>query len=281
MILPRSHYNLLKIRSGCFPHPEANQDMNHSDPESNNSNSHTTTGAQIDEVVQSFIDSTENLARTLDADDSVIDEFLTSANSLAQLVGDAAHKASDADKRTENLQQEIDQERERRSAEVEGVHNRINRVSDEIEAGEADSHDKSARVKGGRTTVQEPETSLEEIARLPEHVADESLSRNQQRARFVSKSIKSYSRSVPAGRSISSSELRRVLTASEDNGGKIHTETVSRVINYLTELGGDDVNLRETRGGERVVVFTDEIVERIEAFHKADHDVVAQGKVSG
>jgi hypothetical protein len=36
-------------------------------------------------------------------------------------------------------------------------------------------------------------------------------------------------------------------------------------MDFLAELGGDDVQLKRTRSGERTVVFTEEIVERITA----------------
>jgi len=132
---------------------------------------------------------------------------------------------------------------------------------------------------GEQTALHKPETPLEEVVQLPEHLAEENLSANQQRARFVARDIHEYARSVPAGRVIKSSELRRVLTAGEESS--VHTETVSRVIGFLTDLGKDDVKIRETQAGERVVVFTEEIVKRIVAFHNANHGVVSEGKVSG
>jgi predicted transcriptional regulator len=108
---------------------------------------------------------------------------------------------------------------------------------------------------------------------------EDSLSANQQRARFVAKDIHEYTRSVPAGRVIKSSELRRVLSAKKE--GRIHTETVSRVIDFLTDLGQDDVQVRETQQGERVVVFTDKFVKRVVAYHNTNHSVVREGGATG
>ena len=65
--------------------------------QSHGHNSDSIDTTDIDATVQSFIDSTINLAHELDAPDSVIDDFIDSANGLAQLVGETAHKASDAD----------------------------------------------------------------------------------------------------------------------------------------------------------------------------------------
>jgi len=127
------------------------------------------------------------------------------------------------------------------------------------------------------TTVPNAETSLEDVIRLPEHVAEDSLSKNQERARFVAKDVVDYSRSVPAGRVIRSSEIRRVLRAGEDS--TIHTETVSRVMDFLDRLGEDDVRIRESQSGERVVVFEDDLVKRIVAW--SNHDVVTPNTSSG
>jgi hypothetical protein len=53
------------------------------------------------------------------------------------------------------------------------------------------------------------------------------------------------------------------------------------VIDFLTDLGQDDVQVRETQQGERVVVFTDEFVKRVVAYHNSSHTVVAHEEVEG
>jgi len=120
------------------------------------------------------------------------------------------------------------------------------------------------------------------VIRVPEHLVEEHLTANQRRARFVAKDVAEYTRSVPAGRAIRSSQLRQVLSAGED--GQIYTETVSRVINFLDDLGGDAVAIKESRRGERVIVFTDAFVERVQTYQhaqQASNTVVTGGEVSG
>jgi len=70
-----------------------------------------------------------------------------------------------------------------------------------------------------------------------------------------------------------------VLSAREE--GRVYTETVSRVIEFLDELGKDSVAVKETQSGERVVVFTDEIVKRIVAYNNQSNTVVTGGEVEG
>lgn len=105
----------------------------------------------------------------------------------------------------------------------------------------------------------------------------DNLTANQERARFVAKDIKEYTRSVPAGRVIKSSELRKVLIAKDGETGG-HNETVSRVMSKLNEFGKSDVSIRKSRAGERVVVFSEAIVERIESFPTDNHSVVTGTK---
>jgi hypothetical protein len=147
------------------------------------------------------------------------------------------------------------------------------------EVEEGGSPDETPAPQAEKTTISEPETPLEEIIRVPEHSVQEHLRANHQRARFVAKDVHEYTRSVPAGRVIKSSELRRVLSASEE--GAIHTQTVSRVIERLDDLGKESARVRETQEGERVVVFTDDFVKRVVAFHTSNHIVVAHEEVEG
>lgn len=77
-----------------------------------------------------------------------------------------------------------------------------------------------------------------------------------------------------------SSEIRRVLSAHE-GGATIHTQTVSRVIDRLAEMGKDAVKVRESQQGERTVVFTDDLVKRIVSWQNAGHSVVAERGETG
>ena len=149
---------------------------------------------------------------------------------------------------------------------------------DSMASEEPASGDKSPTPEEREDAFHEPKTPLEDVIRVPEHLVEDSLSANQARARFVAKDVHQYSRSVPAGRAIKSSELRRVLSARD--GGRTYTETVSRVIEFLDELGKDSVAVKETQSGERVVVFTDEIVKRIVAYNNQSNTVVTGGEVS-
>ena len=137
------------------------------------------------------------------------------------------------------------------------------RVSDLEENTNTDASDAS----GSGNSTDNPNaksgesTPLEQIISLPEHVADDNLTKNQQRARSVAMNIETYGRSCPAGVSLPFSRLRDVLTAQEDS--RAHYQTVRRVAEFLSEFGSDGVDITETRGGKTVVVFREKLVDSL------------------
>lgn len=123
-----------------------------------------------------------------------------------------------------------------------------------------------------------PQTPLEQTVGLPEDmVSNESA--NVQRAVFIASDVQDYTTSVPAGRAITSGELRRVLKAGTDCNG--HSQTVDRVITVLDDLGGDDVKVVKRRG-ERRIVFDEELCHRLKELSQderdANHGVVSGGR---
>ena len=231
----------------------------------------------VSEIVESFVESTAKLAESLDAPEERVSDFEDSGRELAQLVEGIAQQSAQARESARTNEAELKEHQEESAKERAQIKQRVTSLEDRQE--EADSGDETPTPEAGKTTIREPETPLEDVIRVPEHLVEDSLSANQQRARFLAKDIHEYSRSVPAGRVITSSELRRVLSARKE--GRIHTETVSRVIDFLTDLGQDDVQIRETQQGERVVVFTDEFVKRVVAYHNTNHSVVSEGGATG
>ena len=115
------------------------------------------------------------------------------------------------------------------------------------------------------TTMQEPctepQTDLEAMTSMPEPVLSEQTA-NVQRAVFVASDVEAYTTSCPAGRVITSGELRRVLEAGTDCAG--HTQTVARVVDLLDRTGGAGTTVVE-RGGERRLVFEQDLVDRLSA----------------
>lgn len=119
----------------------------------------------------------------------------------------------------------------------------------EIEA-EGTATDENAS-ETAETVGVEPETPLENVVALPEHIAEVQILANQSRARFVATDVTDYAQKTSAGYSVTDTDLRKVLIAR--NGETAHSQTVARVIEFLDRLGGDAVDVVKRRGTKWVV----------------------------
>lgn len=234
----------------------------------------TEDGSTVAEITESFTEA-------IDAPDSVTEPFAELVEQMAQTIDQQSEELSALRQENDELKEELKEERTTRAREAAEDRKRIHQTEQRLDSmeGEASASDNETPTpEASSPDFPDPKTPLEDVIRVPEHLVEDSLSANQARARFVVKDVHQYTRSVPAGRAIKSSELRRVLSAR--GGGKTYTETVSRVIEFLDELGKDSVEVNKTRSGERVVVFTDEIVERIVAYNNQSNTVVTGEGVS-
>jgi len=182
-----------------------------------------------------------------------------------QQIDELTERIADLEDEQDDQEDDLQEERAERAKEDAQLRQRITAVEDEIdqiEDGEADSGDENPTLDGEETSLHEPQTPLEDLVTLPDAVLD-GESANTQRAVFVARDVAEYSQSVPAGRAITSSDLRTVLRAGTDSRG--HRQTVARVMDLLDDLGGEDVKIVDRRGTKRLV-FSDEIVSRLEAL---------------
>ncbi|KTG30330.1 hypothetical protein [Haloferax profundi] len=109
------------------------------------------------------------------------------------------------------------------------------------------------------TEDNEPTSPLHQLIRLPSKAVSK-LTANQERARFIAKDIKEYATKVPAGFALDSSTIRTVLHAKE--GRTPHTQTVTRVMDFLDDLGKEAVKIVKRRGTKRVI-FSEHAVSEL------------------
>jgi DNA repair exonuclease SbcCD ATPase subunit len=204
---------------------------------------------------------------------------------LHMRVEDAKERAAAAEKRVEELEERVS-EVEHENEELRELIATTRRDMATVRGDVHDLQDESASTTGLKTPDQpdtpdkpEPETSLEQVIMMPDEMAESQLTQNQQRARDVASDVEQYADSVPAGRALSASVLRRVLSA-HSGGDRIHGETLRRVREFLDRLGGDAVTIEETRGGETTVVFDESMVRRIKS-QAENHGVVSRGGMDG
>ena len=234
------------------------------------------------ETIETFVSTVTDALADAGANEEVVEEVADAGADVVEEVGELADTVDEVQEDVDDVTETVDQQPEidvedegdpLGSVTIDGaplgralkskashgdVEERVEDAIAKIDATEGGSEDATPTPRAGEKGVQTP---LERVCGLPEHSVADNLTSNQERARFVAQGIRDYGRRVPAGIGIRSSEIRRVLSASEES--TIHTQTVARVMDFLCELGGDDVQLKTTRSGERTVVFDEEIVDRI------------------
>jgi hypothetical protein len=188
---------------------------------------------------------------------------------LLEVVEDLREDLEAAHERIEDLEAELAEHQDYTGREFADVRGRITEIEEQNQAPEPGSPAETPTPEGKGTSAQNPETPLERICALPEHVADRELTANQERARFIARDVRDYAERAPAGLVIGSRAIKRVLTASE--GKRPHTQTVARVMDFLDDLGKDDIELIKRRGRKLVVVDPDA------ADRLANHDRCDRG----
>jgi hypothetical protein len=167
---------------------------------------------------------------------------------------------------------DLEQQTEQNTNAADYAHDRLNDSDNRLDAATNQRKNLFSRVhdleKGHNTadTAVEPDTDtddtaspLEQLTNLPEHVATEHLSANQQRARFVAKDFRDYADKTPKGLVLDSAAIARVLTVRD--GDSPHTETVSRVMDFLDRFGKHETETKLHKG-RRIAVFNPDAVQR-------------------
>ncbi|KYH24592.1 hypothetical protein HAPAU_35750 [Halalkalicoccus paucihalophilus] len=183
--------------------------------------------------------------------ESVYEQLEALTDRVEQLEAEVERK----DERIEELEAELTEYKRFAGSEFADVRGRITDVEDQTDELETTLQETPTETidpeeNGSQTTIAE--TPLERICALPEHVADQELTTNQKRARFIARDVLDYAEKAPAGLVLDSQTITKVITASE--GSKPHTQTVARVMNFLSKLGKDEVEQTKRRGKKLVVV---------------------------
>lgn len=150
-------------------------------------------------------------------------------------------------------------------------------VEGRIEDLEGRFEGKTPTFEGGESSSPDlytPESPLEQITNLPEHMVDKELSSNQERARFIARDVADYGDMRLGEWVLSTGDIRKVLAAKE--GRTIHWQTVKRVVEFLDDLGGEDVRVKDKHG--TIVCFDPEAAKRYGTQQDDLTPVVSGGK---
>jgi hypothetical protein len=242
-----------------------------------------TTEHSFSQTLQSYTSLVNSL---LDEADGTDDDDMAAVRSLSSQLVDEAEEIEEGVKANEESISDTQEAVATTRREQAEIRSRVTDVEDDVNADETgeepDVGGTNPTPDGSETGTQEPVTALGDCVTLPETVAEQELTANVKRSRDVAANVVDYARSVPAGYAITSSELRTVLTAMNESDGRTFTETVGRVMDYLDELGGEEVTVKETRGGQQTVVFSDEFVRRTVSWRQSsDNAVVTETGATG
>ncbi len=207
-------------------------------------------------VIETLAGELSSVKSELSSVKSEVEDIRQDSDRNSREIADTNGRVSDVEDEVDDIHKNVD----RASKKIADTNGRVSDIEDEIDSDESSGdHSSPSDPKG--ESVETSHSPLEQICSLPEHVADDNLTKNQQRARSVAMNIETYGRSCPAGVSLSFSRLRSVLTAQEDS--RAHYQTVRRVAEFLSEFGEDGVRISETRGGKTVVVFRERLVDSL------------------
>jgi chromosome segregation ATPase len=229
----------------------------------------------------SFLDALEDALDDAGASDEHVDavvaegqQLISERDQLRQRVDELQAELDEVDDYVRDSLDHAAMERAELASRVDTLESAENGANAGEEAGSADTDSSSA----DETTLHDTVTRLEEVVAYPEEVAERELSANQRRARDVARDVYDYTRKVPSGRVIATPELKRVLTALKEIGSASY-KTVGRVVDFLTKFGEGEVTTTTRENGDTVVVFTDELAERLTVHGPPRHgDSVVSGK---
>jgi chromosome segregation ATPase len=200
---------------------------------------------------------------------SKLSEVTTELSEVKSELADVREDTDRVSRKVANTRGEVSEIREdtdRVSKKVADTNSRVsqleeNEETDVSQSSEGQSSPDESQGQGQGQGSDSQSTALEQVVGLPDDVAMNSLSANQKRARSIAKRINEYGKSVPAGIAITSSRMRDILSGLEDK--RVHRQTVQRVMDFLKRFGDGHIDIKETRGGKTVTVFSETVVENI------------------
>lgn len=167
----------------------------------------------------------------------------------------------------------------RERAKLSGRVSDVEELKQQIDAGEIGQE--PVEEPTDDSPAVEPQTYLETVVGMDETAADQTLTENQQRARFVASDVMDYSDHAPGGdRVLTPGRIGKVVKAGLDI--KPHTETITRIVGFLEEMGEETVSVVKRRG-ERRVKIDEQAARRLDALgatetDRGNHESVRRGE---
>lgn len=160
-------------------------------------------GSTVSETIESFIDSTAELAESLDAPESVVSDFEESGRGLAHLVDEIAQesaqaqeRAREAEERVDELEGRLDEHQEQSARDRAETKQRVTAVEDELEARSGDA---TPTPQSEETGIQPDDlTPVEQLSRA-EDISEVTDSPSVERAVTIFNNLPDWGRRSPRG----------------------------------------------------------------------------------
>ena len=198
-------------------------------------------------------------------DSEPCDQLLERVEALEARIDEQDDRIAELENENEELREEVEQ----KSNAIEYVHDRIdtlkheNREQHKSVFAQPQRFEDSPLSADDSETADEPsltkdKTPLHQITNFTEDMAERELNANLHRAREVAKDITEYGEQSPEGYVIDSKEISNVIHAKETQTP--HTETTSRIMDFLETFGKDEVRTKIHKG-RRIAIFDQDAAE--------------------
>ena len=211
--------------------------------------------ADLVDAIESLAASNRQLAERVDRLESENREQAARIDDLEAELAETKADLDTVEDELDDVQEDLEEAKEHRSRMARDHAHTRGRVSD-LESDLA-SGDSESRIHELEETIQTP---LERVVAYSEELAQEELSPNQQRARWIAQDLRDYASPSAGGYVLASSDIRTVLAAMDESA---HDQTVSRVIEFFDQFGKEEVSVAKRRGSKRVL-FTEATLQRLE-----------------
>ena len=231
----------------------------------NNAGANSPYDSSIATTVDTLINTVTNTLDELGADSEQIEAIESVGNELQSEVDQLADQVN-------NNTEAIDEERERRSAEVEGCHNRISEVENTVE--EANINDENPTPEGPTTTIQHDElTPIEQLSQTDD-IDEVTDSQSVRRAVSLFKNLSDWGSRTPKGIVLKPADNPlRLLEADQDES--LAWKQYYRAAEALERLSEGSLTFFEsTRHGRTICLH-----EQSEAFDRVVNGTLTASSV--
>lgn len=219
----------------------------------------------VDELIDEINENQDKLVEIVreEIDENEISE--SNKERLEELENEFAEYRSQNEKDKAQIRSTVHEADQQSSTNV-NVIDKVNQKVDTIKS-------KFKRVSGGRS-------SLEQIVRLPDKIAQEALSKNQLRARAIVRDLKSVEwDTTMQGKVVESSAIRDKL---RETYSKAHHQTVARVMEFIADMGGEQVELFQSQDdGRNKLSFETDLIDQLQNTEQLDTDDIENVNTSG